>query len=99
MQWLSDICLFFAVPTILLAWSVLATHGTVPKSYKIVRESNNLGEERFEVWFHYPSFGLAARDWRMEEKFDRLQDAEDFITRQTKIRETVKEGKLDKLLK
>ena len=96
MQWLIDLANFLAVPFFLVVLALVFYHGNQPKRYKIVREFNQLGEERFEVWFDYPSSPLVRRTWRLRETFETLALAEEYLARQHLQRETVREGELQK---
>ena len=95
MDLLADLARFFAVPFLVIVLSIILYRGDRPRRYKIVRESNPLGEERYEVWFEYPALPFNPNTWKLEEKFDSEQLANDFITRRKKIRETVREGTLN----
>ena len=89
---MSDILLFFLVPALVIIAAILAHRGARQK-YKIIKETNTLGESRYEVWFEYYTIhGLHG--WTLEEKFDTEEQANEFIARQYKIREVVREGKL-----
>lgn len=89
---MSDIFLFFLVPALVIIAAVLSHKGARQK-YKIIKETNTLGESRYEVWFEYYTIhGLHG--WTLEEKFDTEELANEFIARQHKIREVVREGKL-----
>ncbi len=90
MQWLNDVWLFFTVPALVIIYSLMFGRGRLPKNYKIVRESNTLGEQKYEVWFDYP--GIGALTWRCEGEFESEQAADEFIARQFKLREIVKQG-------
>lgn len=92
MEWLNDILLFLLFPGMILVAVVLAHRGN-KRGYKIVKETNSLGESRYEVWFeYYTVHGLHG--WTLEEKFDTEEQANEFIARQHTIRETIREGKL-----
>jgi hypothetical protein len=88
-----DILYFLAVPFVALLIALLTYRGD-RESYMIVKETNNLGESKYEVWFKYFSIIPKSRNWRLEETFATEQLAEDFVSRQTKSREVIKEGKL-----
>lgn len=94
MNWLQDLSLFFTIPLIAILCGVLFYRSCEPKRYKIVREFNQLGEERFEVWFDYPASPLVKHTWCLRETFNTLELAEDYIARQHSQRETVREGSL-----
>lgn len=89
---MSDIFLFFLVPGLVIIAAILTHRGSRQK-FKIIKETNTLGESRYEVWFEYYSFhGLHG--WLKEETFDTEDQANEFIARQHKIREVIREGKL-----
>ena len=89
---MSDMFLFFLVPALVVIAAILS-HRDGKRGYKIVKETNTLGESRYEVWFEYYTIhGLHG--WTLEEKFDTEELANEFIARQHKIREVVREGKL-----
>lgn len=89
---MNDILLFFLVPGLVIIAALLLHRGN-KQSYKIIKETNTLGESRYEVWFeYYTVHGLHG--WTLEEKFDTEEQANQFIARQHKIREVVREGKL-----
>ena len=89
---MSDMFLFFLIPALVIIAAVLSHKGARQK-YKIIKETNTLGESRYEVWFeYYTVHGLHG--WTLEEKFDTEELANEFIARQHKIREVVREGKL-----
>jgi hypothetical protein len=94
MDWLHDIFYFLMVPGMLLVLAAFTMKGNTPKRYKIVKETNSLGETCWEVWFEYWAMPLNADTWRLEEKFETKQLAIDFIARRSVLRETVKEGTL-----
>ena len=92
MTWLNDLFLFLAVPGIVIVAMIL-THRGAAQRYKIVKETNTLGEERYEVWFeHYSLHG--SKTWLHKETFDTIELADQYIARQFTTRETVREGKL-----
>lgn len=90
MQWLNDVWLFFTVPALVIIYSLMFGRGRLPKNYKVVRESNTLGEEKYEVWFDYP--GLSSYTWRCEAEFSTLEEANNFILKQSRQREIVTQG-------
>jgi len=94
LEWLNDVYLFLLAPCLMIFAAVLTSHQPNPKQYRIVKETNTLGEERFEVWFNYPALFLVQRTWRLEEKFDTEQLADEYIARRFKVRELVREGQL-----
>ena len=94
MHWLSDLAHFLAFPFLMAILAVVLYRSNMPKRYKIIRESNPLGEERFEVWFDYPSSPLIQRTWILKETFDTEKAAEDYILRHQIERKTVSEGPL-----
>lgn len=93
MNWLNDALLFLLVPSLVIIAALLTYRG--PKQgYKIIKETNSLGESRYEVWFEYYSI-QGTHGWLHEQTFETEEEADQFIARQQKIREIVKEGKLD----
>lgn len=92
MAWLNDLLLFLAVPGIVIFAAVISYRGPA-RQYKIVRETNTLGEKRYEVWFEYQRW-CSKNTWRLEETFDTLEQADQHIARQSKTRQTVREGSL-----
>ena len=89
---MNDILLFFLVPGLVIVAALLLHRGN-KQSYKIVKETNTLGESRYEVWFeYYTVHGLHG--WQLEEKFDTEEQANQFIATQHTIREIIREGKL-----
>lgn len=95
MQVFLDLLYFLSIPAVILL-IFIATHRGAANHYRIVRVTNTLGEEKFEVYFQYESMDCVNRNWRLEETFDTAQLADEFIARQFTIRETVREGKLTK---
>jgi len=92
MDWLRDLLYFLFVPGLIIVAFLLAHRGD-KQGYKIVKETNTLGESRYEVWFEYYTIhGLHG--WTLEETFDTEEQANEFIARQHKTREIIKEGKL-----
>ncbi len=87
-----DLLYFHFVPTLLFFGVFFFTWRGSEKAYKIIKETNSLGEEKFEVWFQYESMDCSSRNWCKQERFDTVKEAEDFIARQSKKREVVKEG-------
>lgn len=97
MNWINDVVLFLLAPGLVLIVALLTYRG--PKQgYKIVKETNSLGESRYEVWFEYYSI-QGSHGWLHEQTFDTQEAADQFIARQHKIREVVKEGKLNETCK
>lgn len=93
MTWLNDLFLFLVVPGLAIVAAIISYRGDA-YGYKIVCETNQLGEKRYQVWFEYYSIGAQSRSWRLEETFDTLELADQYISRQTKTTETVREGSL-----
>lgn len=93
MAWLMDLLYFISIPVI-VAFAVLITYRGEANRYQIVRVTNGIGQEKFEVYFRYESMDCVTRNWRLEKTFDTEQQADEFIAQQFTIRETVKEGKL-----
>ncbi len=85
-----DALYFLAIPIVMLLVAIFTYQGS-EQAYKIVKETNDLGEEKFEVWFQYESY--SNRNWRKEQEFDTVKEAEEFIARRIKKREILKEGK------
>jgi hypothetical protein len=92
---LMDLLYFLSIPAIVVLFAVLTWRGAA-NNYRIVRVTNTIGEEKYEVYFQYESMDCASRNWRLEETFETEQQADEFIARQFTIRETVREGKLTK---
>ena len=92
MTWVNDVLHFLLVPGLVI-FAMILTHKGDKQNYKIIKETNSLGESRYEVWFEYYTVH-GCHGWRMEEKFDTEEQANEFLARQHKIRETVREGKL-----
>lgn len=92
MDWLDDLLRFLFVPGLVLIAMVLCYRGAKRK-YKIIKETNNLGESRYEVWFEYYSIH-GTHGWLHEETFDTEEQANEFVAKQFKTREVIKEGNL-----
>jgi hypothetical protein len=92
MDWLRDLLYFLFVPGLIIV-AVLLAHRGNKQGYKIVKETNTLGESRYEVWFEYYTIH-GCHGWLLKEKFDTEEQADEFIARQHKIREVIREGKL-----
>ncbi len=92
---LMDLLYFLSIPVIVALFFILTYRGAA-SNYRIVRVTNTLGEEKYEVYFQYESADCVSRNWRLEETFETQTQADEFIARQFTIRETVKEGKLTK---
>lgn len=92
MTWLTDFLLFLFVPGLVVFAAVISYQGTA-RQYKIVQETNTLGETRYEVWFEYQRW-CSKNTWQLEETFDTLEQADQHISRQSKTRQTVREGSL-----
>jgi len=88
-----DLVYFLSIPAIIIVFAALTWRGA-GKAYKIVRVTNTLGEEKYEVYFQYESLDCSSCNWLLEETFDTEQLADEFIARQFTKRETVREGKL-----
>ncbi len=88
-----DLLYFFAVP-IFIILVVLMSYRGGSKNYKIIKETNTLGESKYEIYFEYESLDCTSRSWRKEAEYATLEEADAFIARQFKTRETVREGKL-----
>ncbi len=94
MDWLQDLFYFLVLPGLLLVMAAFTMRGSRPRRYKIVKETNSLGETHWEVWFEYAAMPGNPDTWRMEERFDTEQLANDFIARRSVQREIVKQGTL-----
>jgi hypothetical protein len=92
---MTDLLYFLLVPVTVMLIAILTYRGAA-NNYKIVRVTNTLGEEKYEVYFQYESMDCVSRNWRLEETFRTEQQADEFIARQFQKRETVREGKLSK---
>lgn len=92
MEWYHDLFLFLFVPSVVVVAFLLSYRGDT-KSYKIVKETNRLGETCFEIWFEYQSI-QGTHGWRLEKTFDTEEAAVRFIDQQQKTREVIREGKL-----
>ncbi len=92
METLTMLLQFLTIPALIVVIALI-THKGDPNGYKIIKESNTLGEEKFEVWLRYKSFD--NRCWRKEETFDSEQEANKYIARLFKIRTIVREGGLE----
>jgi hypothetical protein len=88
-----DILYFLLFPAILVLIAILTYKGSA-NNYKIVRVTNTLGEEKYEVYFQYERIDCSGCNWRLEETFETELQADEFIARQNQKREIVKEGKL-----
>jgi hypothetical protein len=95
MEWTKDLLLFLFFPAAIMLIAIL-THRGAANNYKIVRVTNTLSEEKYEVYFQYESMDCVSRNWRLEETFATEREADEFIARQYQKRETVREGKLTK---
>jgi hypothetical protein len=93
MEWANDLLLFLFFPAIVVLAAILTYKGAA-NNYKIVRVTNTLGEEKYEVYFQYERFDCSGCNWRLEETFETEQLADEFIARQYQKREVVREGKL-----
>ncbi len=88
-----DILYFLLFPAILVLIAILTYKGSA-NNYKIVRVTNTLGEQKYEVYFQYERIDCSGCNWRLEETFETELQADEFIARQSKTREIIKEGKL-----
>jgi hypothetical protein len=93
MEWTKDLALFLFFPACLVLIAILTYRGAA-NSYKIVRVTNTLGEEKYEVYFQYESADCVNRNWRLEQTFATEHEANEFIARQFSKREVIKEGRL-----
>lgn len=92
MQWLHDVSLFLLAPGLVFI-AFLITYRGDKLGYKIVKETNSLGEIRFEVWFEYYTIH-GSHGWLHEQTFDTEQQTDEFLARQQKTREVIRVGKL-----
>lgn len=90
---MTDFLYFFSIPIVILLFALVTWRGA-GKAYKIVRVTNTLGEEKYEVYFQYESRDFTSCNWRLEQTFESEQLANEFIARQFQTREVIKEGKL-----
>lgn len=90
---LMDLLYFLTIPAIIIVVALCTWRGAA-NNYKIVRVTNTLGEEKYEVYFQYESIDCMGCNWRLEETFESEQLANEFIAKQFTKREVVKEGKL-----
>ena len=93
MEWTKDLLVFLFFPACIALIAILTYRGAA-NNYKIVRVTNTLEEEKYEVYFQYESMDCMHRNWRLEETFETEQQADEFIARQYQKRETVREGRL-----
>lgn len=92
MVWLIDLLYFLTAPLFLLFLAILTFKGQNPKQFKIVKETNSLGEEKYELWFEYPVMPFNPDSWRKEGDFKTVAEADQYIKSLTKTREVVKQG-------
>ena len=92
MQFLETFLQFISIPALLLVVSLIAYRGEA-RGYKIVKETNTLGEEKFEVWIRYKA--VHKRCWRKELTCDTENEANQFIARLFTIRTVIREGGLE----
>ncbi len=90
---LTDLLYFLSIPAIIAVVAVCTWRGSA-NNYKIVRVTNTLGEEKYEVYFQYESIDCVGCNWRLKETFETQKQADEFIARQFSKREVVREGKL-----
>ena len=95
MEWTKDLALFLFFPACVALIAILTYRGAA-NNYRIVRVTNTLGDEKYEVYFQYESADCVNRNWRLEKTFATEHEADEFIARQYQKRETVREGKLTK---
>lgn len=93
MDWTKDLALFLFFPACIVLIAILSYRGA-GKAYKIVRVTNTLGEEKYEVYFQYERIDCSGCNWRLEETFATEHEADKFIARQYQKREVIREGKL-----
>lgn len=92
MNFLNNLFLFLLVPGCMVCLAILSHRGAA-RRYKIVKETDSLGTNKYEVWFeHYTVHG--CNGWIHKETFDTEELADQFIARHSKIREIIKEGSL-----
>ena len=92
MQIINDVLYFLFFPGLVL-FAIVLTHRGAKRKYKIVKETNTLGETKFEVWFNYYSI-TGCCGWLHEKTFDTEEQANAFIASQFKTREVIREGNL-----
>jgi len=93
MEWIKDLSYFLFFPAMIVLIAILTYRGAA-NNYKIVRVTNSLGEQKFEVYFQYERMDCSGLNWRLEETFETEQLADEFIARQFSKREVIREGKL-----
>jgi hypothetical protein len=93
MEWIKDLAIFLFFPACIILIAILTYKGAA-NNYKIVRVTNTLGEEKYEVYFQYERMDCSGLNWRLEETFATEQLADEFIARQFSKREVIREGKL-----
>ena len=93
MEWAKDLLYFLFFPACIALIAILTYRGAA-NNYKIVRVTNTLGEEKYEVYFQYESMDCVSRNWRLEKTVATEREADEFIAGQYQKRETVREGKL-----
>ena len=92
METLEILCYFFAFSALVVLFGIIPYRGE-PTRYKIVQETNNLGETRYELWFKYGSI-LKTYPWCLEGTYATIQEAEEFLTKRNTNRTVVQEGNL-----
>ena len=93
MEWIKDLSYFLFFPAMIVLIAILTYRGAA-NNYKIVRVTNSLGEEKYEVYFQYESADCVNQNWRLEKTFETEQLADEFLARQFSKREVIREGKL-----
>jgi hypothetical protein len=92
MEVLGTLIQYLGLPIFFIMLAIAMYRG-VPERYKIIREIDELGKEKYEVWFKYKSL-LTRYPWCLEASFYTLKEAEDFVAGKSINREVVKEGSL-----
>lgn len=95
MTWLYDIFLFLLVPGLVVVVFLITYRGN-RLGYKIVKETNSLGEIKYELWFEYYSIH-GTHGWLLENTFDTEEQVNECLARLQKTREVIKEGKLNEV--
>ena len=92
MEVLGTLIQYLGLPIFFIMLAISMYRGA-PERYKIIREIDDLGREKYEVWFKYKSL-LNGYPWCIQGSFYTLEEAENFITGKSINREVVKEGSL-----
>jgi hypothetical protein len=92
METLELLCYFFAFPALVVLFGILTYRGE-PTRYKIIQQTNDLGESSYELWFKYGSL-MKTYPWCLEGVFDTEQEAQEFIAKRNVNRKVIQEGNL-----